>query len=255
MTALLPESPVATGVLASPNHGERAGSARPSMLILHYTGMPDEASALAWLANPVSQVSCHYFVFEDGRVVQMVPEARRAWHAGRSSWEGVEDVNSHSIGIEIANPGHEWGYRPFPEVQLEAVAALCKDVVDRWRIPPERVLAHSDVAPMRKEDPGELFGWRRLAEAGVGLHVEPVPIGGGRFLAPGDRGQPVEALQLLFGAYGYAIEPSGVFDALTEAVVRAFQRHFRQARVDGIADASTIDTLKKLLDRRKTVLG
>jgi N-acetylmuramoyl-L-alanine amidase len=251
MTALLPESPVATGVLASPNHGERAGGATPSMLILHYTGMPDEASALAWLANPVSQVSCHYFVFEDGRVVQMVPEERRAWHAGKSSWDGIEDVNSHSLGVEIANPGHEWGYRPFPDMQIDAVAALCKDLVDRWRILPERVLAHSDVAPMRKEDPGELFGWRRLAEAGVGLHVEPAPIRGGRFLAPGDRGQPVDALQLLFASYGYGLEPSGVFDSMTEAVVRAFQRHFRQSRVDGIADVSTIETLKRLLDRRQ----
>jgi N-acetylmuramoyl-L-alanine amidase len=255
MTALLPESPAATSVLASPNHGERVGGAAPSMLILHYTGMPDEASALAWLANPVSQVSCHYFVFEDGCVVQMVPEGRRAWHAGKSSWDGIEDVNSHSIGIEVANPGHEWGYRPFPDVQIEAVAALCKDVVDRWRILPERVLAHSDVAPMRKEDPGELFDWRRLAEAGVGLYVEPAPIGGGRSLAPGNRGQPMEALQLLFAAYGYAIEPSGVFDAQTEAVVRAFQRHFRQERVDGIADVSTVGTLKRLLDRRQSALA
>ncbi len=249
MTPLHPESPVATSVLASPNHGGREAGARPSMLILHYTGMPDAAAALAWLASPASQVSCHYFVFEDGRVVQMVSEARRAWHAGRSSWRGLEDINSHSIGVEIANPGHQWGYRPFPDVQLEAVAALGKDLVDRWGIPRERVLAQSDVAPTRKEDPGELFGWRRLAEAGVGLHVEPAPIREGRALAPGDRGQAVEGLQSRLAAYGYAVEASGTFDEVTAAVVRAFQRHFRQARVDGIADASTIDTLAALLGR------
>jgi N-acetylmuramoyl-L-alanine amidase len=246
-----PDSSLVAEVIPSPNFGERVGERLPDMILLHYSGMPEPQGALEWLCSPRSKVSAHYYVFEDGRIVQMVPEALRAWHAGEGFWANDTDINSCSIGIEIANPGHEWGYRPFPGMQLEAVSALCKDVVDRWRILPERVLAHSDVAPMRKEDPGELFDWRRLAEAGVGLHVEPAPIGGGRFLAPGDRGQPVDALQLLFASYGYEIEPSGVFDPPTEAVVRAFQRHFRQERVDGIADASTIETLKRLLDRRQ----
>ncbi|MDQ0472871.1 N-acetylmuramoyl-L-alanine amidase [Labrys wisconsinensis] len=239
-----PDSPVAAKVFASPNHGERAGGAMPSMLILHYTGMADSGLALQKLADPLAEVSCHYFVFEDGRVLQMVPEARRAWHAGRSAWEGETDINSRSIGIEIANPGHAWGYVAFPEAQMAAVTALCADIVRRWSIRPGHVLAHSDIAPLRKEDPGEKFDWKRLAEAGAGLWVPPAPIRGGRFFAPGDEGQPVEALQAMFAMLGYGIEVTGRYDALTEAVVRAFQRHFRQERVDGIADASTIETLR-----------
>lgn len=239
-----PDSPIASKVFASPNHGERVGVDAPSMLILHYTGMNDTGKALQWLANPVSQVSCHYFVFEDGRVLQMVPEARRAWHAGVSSWEGIRDINSQSIGIEIANPGHEFGYRDFPEPQMAAVVDLVVDIVRRWRIKPWHVLAHSDVAPLRKEDPGERFDWRRLAEAGAGLWAPPAPIGGGRFFARGDQGQPIEALQAMFAYLGYSLAITGSFDETTEAVVRAFQRHFRPAQVDGIADRSTIETLR-----------
>lgn len=244
---LTPDSPVAQKVYPSPNHGERVGGVRPSILLLHYTGMRDAAEALLRLANPVAEVSCHYFVFEDGRVLQMVPEARRAWHAGRSSWAGVTDINSHSIGIEIANPGHEHGYRAFPERQMAAVVELCRDILGRWSIEPHRVLAHSDVAPGRKEDPGELFDWRGLAQAGVGLWTEPRPITGGRFVSRGDAGQPVEALQSMFALYGYGVDLTGSYDRQTEAVVAAFQRHFRPARVDGIADASTIVTLRDLL--------
>jgi N-acetylmuramoyl-L-alanine amidase len=247
---LTPENPFATKVFPSPNHGERKGGRLPDMLILHYTGMPDEVQALQWLCNPVSQVSCHYFVFEDGRVLQLVPESRRAWHAGVGSWQGDSDINSASIGIEIANPGHAGGMPPFPEAQIESVIALCKDIVTRWRIAPERVLAHSDVAPGRKEDPGELFPWERLHKAGVGHWAPPDPISDGRFFARGDEGMPVEALQAMLALYGYGVPINGVFDEATEKVVTAFQRHFRPARIDGVADASTITTLRNLIASR-----
>ncbi|MGQ3076491.1 MULTISPECIES: N-acetylmuramoyl-L-alanine amidase [Rhizobium/Agrobacterium group] len=234
-------------VCPSPNHGERVGVERPDILLLHYTGMPSAEGAQAWLCAPESQVSSHYLVHEDGRVVQMVPEERRAWHAGKSIWGGETDINSRSIGIEIANAGHPGGLPDFPEKQLESVIELCLECVSRHGIAPERVLAHSDVAPIRKVDPGENFPWNRLHTAGVGHWVEPSVIGGGRFFQRGDRGQPVEALQSMLSLYGYGIEISGEFCAQTEGVVAAFQRHFRQAKVDGVADSSTIETLHRLL--------
>jgi len=248
--SLTPESPAAAKVFPSPNHGERKEGRRPDMLVLHYTGMPNEAEALQWLANPISQVSAHYFVFEDGRVWQMVPEARRAWHAGAAVWGDDTDINSCSIGIEIANPGHPGGLPAFGEKQIEAVIALCADIVARWGIAPARVLAHSDVAPGRKLDPGEIFPWERLHKAGVGHWVRPSPIRDGRFFSRGDRGMPVEALQAMLAMYGYGLKITGIFDEDTENVVAAFQRHFRQERVDGVADASTITTLRDLIASR-----
>jgi len=254
-----PDSKVAAKIFPSPNHGERVdnngGPRLPDMLVLHYTGMPDAGEALQWLCNPISQVSAHYFVFENGHVLQLVPEARRAWHAGRSSWDGETDINSASIGIEIANPGHPGGMPPYPEPQIAAVVALCRDIVARWRIPGPRVLAHSDIAPDRKCDPGENFPWERLHAAGVGHWVRPAAVGGGRFLSPGDRGQPVEALQAMFALYGYGLPITGLYDNSTEAVVRAFQRHCRQERVDGIADASTLTTLRDLIASRPVAVA
>ena len=144
------------------------------MLVLHYTGMKDGPSALARMQEDKEpRVSAHYMVEEDGRVFALVPEEKRAWQAGRSWWRGEEDLNSRSIGIEIVNPGHEWGYRPFPEAQIEAVLELCKGILSRWPIPQNRIVAHSDIAPDRKEDPGELFPWKRFAEAGIGLWPAP----------------------------------------------------------------------------------
>jgi N-acetylmuramoyl-L-alanine amidase len=180
----------------------------------------------------------------------MVPEARRAWHAGVSAWDGETDINSSSIGIEIANPGHPGGLPAFPEEQIRSVTALAKDIVTRWRMSPDHVLAHSDVAPGRKLDPGETFPWRRLHEDGVGHWVVPAPIRDGRFFARGDRGMPVEALQSMLAMYGYQTRITGLFDEDTEKVVEAFQRHFRPERVDGVADASTITTLRDLIARR-----
>lgn len=231
----------------SDNHGPRRDGASPSMLILHYTGMKSAEEAIAWLCNPASQVSCHYLIDEDGAIVRMVEEDRRAWHAGASSWAGERDINSCSIGIEIHNPGHDHGYRDFPDAQMAAVETLCLDIIARHGIEARRVLAHSDVAPGRKIDPGERFDWARLARTGVGHWVAPEPVRGGGFLQRGDSGQGVEALQALFVTYGYGLEVTGLFDDPTRAVVDAFQRHFRQARVDGIADASTVATLHRLI--------
>ena len=231
----------------SPNFGERAGGRSPDIILLHYTGMETADGALKWLCAPESQVSCHYFVHEDGRVEQLVREADRAWHAGKSFWQGETDINSASIGIEIANPGHPGGLPDFPDAQVRAVVELCLDCGGRWGIAPERVLAHSDVAPIRKIDPGEKFPWARLHAAGVGHWVEPSAITGGRFFQRGDAGQPVEALQTMLSLYGYGAEIDGIFTEKTEGAVAAFQRHFRPERVDGIADFSTIDTLHRLL--------
>ncbi len=221
------------------------------MILLHYTGMPTGAEALMRLTNPLSEVSAHYFIWEDGAVLQLVPEARRAWHAGVSSWAGESDINSRSIGVEIVNPGHEGGSPPFTDAQIEAVIALCADIRSRMIIPQHRVLAHSDVAPGRKCDPGEIFPWEILHARGIGHYVPPTPITGGRFFALGDEGQPVQALQAMFALYGYAIQVTGVFDEAMEKVVRAFQRHFRRERVDGVADASTITTLRDLIAARR----
>ncbi len=234
-------------VQPSPNHGERAGGRKPDMILLHYTGMGTADGALDWLCRTESQVSSHYFIHEDGRVLQLVPEARRAWHAGKGVWRKENDINSLSIGIEIANAGHPGGLPQFPDAQIDAVIELCRDCGERWSIAPERVLGHSDIAPIRKVDPGERFPWAKLHAAGVGHWVEPSPISGGRFFQMGDSGQPVEALQSMLSLYGYGTEINGDFSAAMAGDVEAFQRHFRQERVDGIADFSTIDTLHRLL--------
>ncbi|MCX2721868.1 N-acetylmuramoyl-L-alanine amidase [Roseibium salinum] len=240
-----------TGVKArvhpSPNHGERAQGVPIDMVVLHYTGMPTAEAALKRLCDPRAEVSAHYLVDEDGSILQCVPEARRAWHAGRSFWKGETDINSRSIGIEIVNPGHEHGYRAFPEEQVDAVSRLVADVCRRHGIDPWMVLGHSDIAPERKQDPGELFPWIRLAEKNVGVYVEPFPIRSGLLMQEGDSGQPVEALQSMLALYGYDVAITGVFDRRTQLVVAAFQRHFRPQKVDGIADQSTIETLNALL--------
>jgi N-acetylmuramoyl-L-alanine amidase len=247
-----PDSKLVSEVAASPNHEERAGGRAPDLILLHYTGMQSALAALARLreAAGAQKVSAHYFVDEDGTITQLVPEARRAWHAGISSWESDNDINSRSIGIEIVNPGHEFGYPDFPPHQIDAVTALCRDITARHRIRSDRVLAHSDVAPGRKQDPGEKFPWGRLHEAGVGHWVAPTPISDAPYLAVGDCGETVSLLQMELAKYGYGISVTGNFDAATRDVVAAFQRHFRPARVDGVADGSTLTTLTDLLAAR-----
>lgn len=241
-----PDSRLVDLVLPSPNHGERRATGKPNCIVLHYTGMGDGPSAIAWLRNPASQVSCHYVVEEDGRVLQLVAEARRAWHAGRSSWAGETDLNDVSIGIEVVNAGHPGGLPPYPDPQVEAVVALCRDLVERSPIPSARVLAHSDVAPGRKIDPGEMFPWRRLFEAGVGLWVPPHPDRDGPVLETGQAGPRVADLKADLRACGYGIDVTGEFDPATAAVVRSFQLRFRPARVDGRADQATLATLADL---------
>lgn len=246
MSGFLPDQPGAE-VRVSPNFGQRRGIAAPDMIVLHYTGMESGDAAEAWLCNPASEVSSHYLVHADGRMVQMVRESDRAWHAGRSSWHGNADINSCSVGIEVVNPGHAIGYRPFPKRQVAAVIDLCRGIAGRHAVVPERVLAHSDVAPGRKVDPGEKFPWGILAEAGVGLFVRPSRIRNGPAIGSGEAGPAVETLQALLAHYGYGIEITGIYDEQTRTVLAAFQRHFRPRRVDGIADKSTLETLRRLV--------
>lgn len=247
MSGFSPDHPGAD-IRVSPNFGPRRDGLKPDIVVLHYTGMETGVAAARWLCDPASEVSSHYLVHEDGGIVQMVREGDRAWHAGKSSWRGQTDVNSCSIGIEVVNPGHHIEYRAFPRRQIAAVIALCRGICDRHSILPERVLAHSDVAPGRKIDPGEKFPWRHLAKAGIGQFVEAAPIREGPAIRRDDFGAGVEELQSMLALYGYGVEITGVFDQQTHDVVEAFQRHFRPRRVDGIADRSTLLTLRRLLD-------
>jgi N-acetylmuramoyl-L-alanine amidase len=220
----------------SPNFDSRVSP--PDMIVLHYTGMRTGDEALARMTDPQAKVSAHYMVEEDGRIFSLVSEERRAWHAGVAFWKGATDINAASIGIELVNPGHEFGYRAFPDAQIEALIELMDDIRSRWTVPESRILGHSDVAPDRKTDPGELFPWKRLAAEGHGIWVEPNGAPGAP-LAEGDEGAGVFAMQAGLTRIGYDCAPSGKFDAATTTVVRAFQRHWLQTRVDGIADGET----------------
>jgi len=210
--------------LPSPNHDERPAGTPIDTLVLHYTGMRSGAAAIERLRDPAARVSSHYVVEEDGAVFRLVAEGRRAWHAGISFWRGNTLLNGRSIGIEIVNPGHEFGYRPFPALQMAAVCDLCLGILSRHPIPPRNIVAHSDIAPDRKEDPGELFDWPGLAANGVGLWPDR------------DGEAEGDALTLL-GIIGYRT------DLPLPLLLRAFQRHWRPERVDGIADAETLARL------------
>lgn len=219
----------------SPNFDERDHPV--SMIVLHYTGMEDAASAIERLRDPEAKVSCHYLVAEDGQVLRMVAEEKRAWHAGRSWWRGIANVNAASIGIEIVNPGHEFGYRPFPDEQMEALVPLVAGIAARHGVAPADVVGHSDVAPARKQDPGELFDWARLARHGLALArptrglVDPLWTDGGFLLA--------------LERFGY-----DVTDPLAATV--AFQRRFRPELIDGTIDGeSRAILLSLLLDRER----
>lgn len=244
---------VRAAVRPSPNFGPRRGCDRPDLIILHYTGMATGRTAEDWLCSTESEVSSHYIVHEDGAVVQMVRERDRAWHAGRSLWGGNADINSQSVGIEIVNPGHFLGYRPFPPLQIAAVISLCRDIATRYGMVPEGILAHSDVAPGRKIDPGELFPWQSLHEAGIGHFVDPEPIGDDAPLALGTTSTVVAQTQQMLADYGYGIAVNGLLDEPARIVVEAFQRHFRTARVDGLIDVSTRRTLERLLQDRPSL--
>jgi N-acetylmuramoyl-L-alanine amidase len=210
----------------SPNHDER-GDTAIDMLVLHYTGMTSAEAALERLCDVNAKVSAHYLIDEDGTIYALVPEARRAWHAGVSHWAGASDINARSIGIELVNPGHEFGYRAFSEMQISALIPLCHSILMRHPIPSARVLGHSDVAPARKDDPGELFPWKRLADAGIGLWPQAQGAAKAEDLA----------------RYGY--DP----DAPQDKVITAFQRHFRPKKLDGLWDAECGGLLASLLEK------
>lgn len=210
----------------SPNCGPRPDAVPVDMLVLHYTGMKSAEEALARMCEPSARVSAHYCIDEDGSITRLVPEDLRAWHAGVSYWRGATDVNARSIGIELVNPGHEFGYRPFPEVQITALTLLASAILRRHPIPKRNVVGHSDIAPSRKRDPGEFFDWPRLARVGIGLWPDPV------------SARPEDVLMML-AEYGYRAEEEGA--------VKAFQRHFRPSRVDGVPDEETAGLLAGLL--------
>ncbi|HVZ91526.1 MAG TPA: N-acetylmuramoyl-L-alanine amidase [Rhizomicrobium sp.] len=214
----------------SPNRDSR-GAARVDMLVLHYTGMKTAEEALARLCDPAAKVSAHYTVDRDGTVYAHVPEELRAWHAGASYWAGERNVNARSIGIELVNPGHAFGYIPFAEAQIEALVELARGILSRHPIAPSRVVGHSDVAPSRKLDPGELFPWQRLAQSGIGIW--PAPRAPSGDFASG------------LARFGYGAPPQ--VDWTIQDTIKAFQRHFRPSCIDGMADAECERLLAGLL--------
>jgi len=224
----------------SPNFNDRKHPV--DMLVLHYTGMETGQEALDRMCDASAEVSAHYMIWEDGRIVQLVGEDKRAWHAGVSSWQGDSDLNSRSIGIEIVNGGHDWPLEggvlpPYPEVQIEALIELCTGILSRWDIAPSRIVGHSDIAPARKDDPGEHFPWQRLAEAGIGIWPQSA--------AASSDDQPISgsAVQGILAELGYEIERTGAFDDATEAAIRAFQRRWVQDQVTGQLDLRTREML------------
>lgn len=229
----------------SPNFDDRKGQAI-DMLVLHYTDMVSTEAAVAHLCKAESKVSAHYVVGEDGETYQLVDEGNRAWHAGESFWRGHSNVNSRSVGIEIANPGHSHGYRAFPEMQMQAVIHLCHEIIARHEIPARNVVGHSDVAFLRKIDPGELFDWPRLARAAVGVF----PFGShpvvGSALGRGDNGKKVIRLQTALSNWGYGLKLDGDYGPKTEACVTAFQRHYRPEIIDGQWDDACAGLLAAL---------
>ncbi|MCQ8278159.1 N-acetylmuramoyl-L-alanine amidase [Acetobacteraceae bacterium KSS8] len=227
--------------LPSPNCRARPDGAVIDTLVLHYTGMQSGQAAIDRLRDPAAEVSSHYVVEEDGRVFRLVAERLRAAHAGISNWRGRAMLNDSSIGIEIVNPGHEWGYRPFPPAQIDAVRALCLGILDRHPIEQRRIVGHSDIAPDRKQDPGELFPWATLAASGIGLFPHGVadagtenPVSGATRLAP---------IRARLRSIGFGIDEEGEMDQALRIVLLAFQRRWRPETVNGLADAGTVARL------------
>ncbi len=233
----------------SPNFEPRPAAVSIDVLLLHYTGMESAEAALKRLGGAKAKLSAHYVVDEDGTVYRLVDEENRAWHAGEAVWAGAANINDRSVGVELVNPGHEFGYRPFPEAQMAALVEVAGAIVRRHRIPPWRVLGHSDVAPQRKRDPGVLFDWARLARAGIGLWPE-LPEPGPDPAVPERPGTPaavVAETRSLLARFGYDIAPGAAWDEAARNVVAAFQRHFRPSRVDGLVDDDTLRRLKWLV--------
>jgi N-acetylmuramoyl-L-alanine amidase len=231
----------------SPNFNERPASV--NTLVIHYTDMPTAEEAIGKLCDPVAQVSSHYTIDEDGTIYKHVAEEKRAWHAGLSYWRSRSNINDVSIGIEMVNPGHSCGYRPFKEPQMEALVALSQGILKRHVIPARNVVAHSDIAPARKKDPGELFDWKWLAEEGIGLWPEADDVKHVPILKKGDRSDAVMEMQQGLAQYGYDIKVDGNFQDQTEWVIRAFQRHFggMGSMIDGMWNTQLDAALKDLL--------
>ena len=213
----------------SPNQDERPKGNLVDMVVLHYTGMKNGEMAVERLCNPLAEVSAHYIVFEDGHLIQLVSEDRRAWHAGSAFWRGNTDINERSIGIEIVNPGHEFGLTKFPEKQMAALESLIIEIIQRYSISGHNIVGHSDVAPRRKIDPGELFDWRRLYKSGIGIWPNPSLV---------DSIDNVRA-EMLFSQFGYETVDM-------KKTIEAFQRHFRPREVTGILDRETSQLLSGL---------
>ncbi len=225
----------------SPNQDDRPAGSAIDILILHYTGMRTAREAIDRLRDPAAHVSSHYVVDEDGAVFRLVPEERRAFHAGISYWRGSTELNNRSIGIEIVNPGHEWGYREFPVLQVAAACDLCLSILARHPIPARNVVGHSDVAPDRKQDPGELFDWEQLAMNGVGLWPQGAPdLGTGGIVRDAAS---LRDVRRALADIGYRVAPEGALDPALSTVLRAFQRHWRPEAVTGQADAGTLARL------------
>lgn len=234
----------------TPNFNERPEGAIIDILVMHYTGMQSAEAALNHMCNPEAQVSAHYMVYEDGRIINLVPEEKRAWHAGISCWHGVSSLNDTSIGIEIVNPGHEFGYRPFPEMQMGAVKELAKDIMQRRFIEPRNVVGHSDIAPLRKQDPGELFDWKWLAKDGVGLwpDVRKMWKSDAVLVEPGIEGVDAARVQKMLSDYGYHIRVDGYYGPKTEEIIKAFKRHFVPEQLNIMWDKLAEERLKRLLE-------
>lgn len=225
----------------SPNHTERRGTDRPDMIVLHYTGMTSAEAAIERLCDPAAEVSAHHVVDPAGGVHSLVPEDRRAWHAGRAAWGDIADVNSHSIGIEIVNPGHELGYPPFSDPQMHSVERLISEAMDTWQIRPERVVGHSCVAPVRKVDPGEKFDWRRLARQGLAVWLDPEPATIGPADAAGFRNAAARI--------GYPVPEAAEWSEALLAVWRSFAMRFLPGRLEDGPDRTSVEHAKRIADR------
>lgn len=233
----------------SPNWNERPHGTVIDTVVIHYTGMRSGEEALERLCDPLAEVSAHYLIEEDGRLFKLVEEEKRAWHAGVSAWRGRENLNHTSIGIELVNPGQEFGYRDFPEAQIETLLTLLSGLKKRHTISVEGFVGHSDIAPDRKTDPGELFPWRRLAQAGFGLWSDTEAHSTEILASVGDYGRNVAMLNKQLGIIGYHLNHAEKFDVATECAVRAFQAHWRPETVSGCYDKGTAARLHDIVNQ------
>ncbi len=235
--------------IKSPNFDDRPKGTNINMLVMHYTGMQTGEAAQKHMCDPIAKVSAHYMINEDGSIINLVPEAKRAWHAGISCWRGISSLNDTSVGIEIVNPGHEFGYRPFPKAQMEAVLGLSKEIIERHSIEARNVIGHSDIAPNRKQDPGEFFDWKMLASEGVGLwpNVKKMWKSSDMIIRPGEESVSTASVQKMLSDYGYHIRVDGFYGPKTEDIIRAFKRHFVPEQLNAFWDKLADERIKALL--------